>query len=191
MITNRPYLLMRTWTPNSAPVDSSTFDSLRHNRGQLSTMILWYPRLQDAFPTKSGLPHWWPQTPRVQLAPIRSSTLMKKGRIQHLLIKIKSGFTLHLKLRRSTALHIAVTYNSTPSLFLWPPPLFPSKLSFPILCTSKTTHSPYPLLSTQPCTLCLQTGSPGELSQKKQNLKVFPNASHSKESLWASERWES
>ena len=130
MITNRPYLLMRTWTPNSAPVDSSTFDSLKHNRGQLSTMILWYPRLQDAFPTKSGLPHWWPQTPCVQLAPLRSSTQIKKGRIQHSLIKIKSGFTIQLKPRISTALHIAVPHYSTPSLFLWPPPLFPQNLFF-------------------------------------------------------------
>ena len=164
MITNRPYLLMRTWTPNSAPVDSSTFDSLRHNRGQLSTMILWYPRLQDAFPTKSGLPHWWPQTPCVQLAPLRSSTQVKKDRIQHFLIKIKSGFTIQLKPRISTALYIAVTYYSIPSLFLWPSPLFPQNFVFPILCTCKVTRFSYPLLSTYLMLCVSKSLSLGELN---------------------------
>ena len=139
MITNRPYLLMRTWTPNSAPVDSSTFDSLKHNRGQLSTMILWYPRLQDAFPTKSGLPHWWPQTPRVQLAPIRPSTHMKEGRIQPK-SSLDSPYIPNWELDCFTYCSYLPFY---PFLsFLWPPTSFPSKLSFPIFCTSKTTNSP-------------------------------------------------
>ena len=128
MITNRPYLLMCTWTPNSAPVDPSTFDSLRLNCGQPSTMILWYPRLQDAFPTKSGLPHWWPQTPCVQLAPLRSSTQIKKGRIQHSLIKIKSGFTIQLKQEINCFTYCSHPRLNSFSLSLTLSP-FPSKLS--------------------------------------------------------------
>ena len=140
MITNRPYLLMRTWTPNSAPVDSSTFDSLKHNRGQLSTMILWYPRLQDAFPSKSGLPHRWPTAGAD--TPINSC----EGRPDT--AKIKSGFTLHLKLG-ARLLYILQLPTFLPLLsFLWPPTSFPSNFSFPTLPFPKSvTLTNFPTLT--------------------------------------------
>lgn len=103
-------------------------------------MILWYPRLQDAFPSKSGLPHRWPTAGAD--TPINSC----EGRPDT--AKIKSGFTLHLKLG-ARLLYILQLPTFLPLLsFLWPPTSFPSNFSFLILYTSKTTHSPYPLLST-------------------------------------------
>ena len=57
----------------------------------------------------------------------------EEGRTQYFPIKIKSGFTIHLKPRRSTALHIAVIYYSTLSLYLWPCSPLPQNFPFPIL----------------------------------------------------------
>ena len=121
MITNRPYLLMRTWTPKLGSrrlIDFST-----PSNTTAVNFLLWYPRLQDAFPSKSGLPHRWPTAGAD--TPINSC----EGRPDT--AKIKSGFTLHLKLG-ARLLYILQLPTFLPLLsFLWPPTSFPSNFSFP------------------------------------------------------------
>ena len=123
MITNRPYLLMRTWTPNSAPVDSSTF---RLPQTQPRSTF-YYDSLTSETPRR--LP--------VQIR-IASPMIYSWRRYAHQPMWRKAGYSQNQvwihptsQTRSSTALHIAVTYFSTPSLFSLTSHLFSFKLSIP------------------------------------------------------------
>ena len=126
---------MRTWTPKLGSrrlIDFST-----PSNTTAVNFLLWFSDIRD-----SETPPRLNQdclTDDLQLAPIRPSTHVKEGRIQPK-SSLDSPYIPNWELDCLTYCSYLPFY---PFLsFLWPPTSFPSKLSFPIFCTSKTTNSP-------------------------------------------------
>ena len=126
---------MRTWTPKLGSrrlIDFST-----PSNTTAVNFLLWFSDIRDS-ETPSRLNQDC-LTDDLQLAPIRPSTHVKEGRIQPK-SSLDSPYIPNWELDCLTYCSYLPFY---PFLsFLWPPTSFPSKLSFPIFCTSKTTNSP-------------------------------------------------